>query len=110
MPDRTQVQLIFLNAKSRFDLGELDVCLPQLLVAPIVDVRSQDVSALRERGPVVERDVGLDVEAEPRWATVRLEVDGEASRGALVLLEDAADLPAHRRRIERFLCARNAQL
>jgi hypothetical protein len=28
MPDRTQVQLIFLNAKRGFGLGELDVSLP----------------------------------------------------------------------------------
>ena len=28
MPDRSNVQLIFLDAKSRFGLGELDVSLP----------------------------------------------------------------------------------
>jgi hypothetical protein len=32
MPERTQVELIVLNAKSRFSLGELDASLPQLLV------------------------------------------------------------------------------
>ena len=31
MPDRTQVQLIFVNAKSRLGLSELDVGLPKLL-------------------------------------------------------------------------------
>ncbi len=54
MPDRTQVQLIFLNAKRGFGLGELDLCLPQLLIAPIADVRAQEIGALRERRPVIE--------------------------------------------------------
>ena len=35
MPDRSNVQLIFLDAKRRFGLGELDVCLPQPSVAPV---------------------------------------------------------------------------
>ena len=36
MPDRPNVQLIFLDAKSRFGLGELDVSLPELMIGPIV--------------------------------------------------------------------------
>ena len=57
MPDRTEVQLIFLDAESGFGLGELDIGLPELLIAPIADVRSQEIGAFRERGPVVERGV-----------------------------------------------------
>ena len=54
MPDRPQVQPILLNAERRFDLGKLDVGLPQLLIAPIADVRAQEIGSLRERGPIVE--------------------------------------------------------
>ena len=102
MPDRSNVQLIFLDAKSRFGLGELDVSLPQLSVAPIADVRTQEIGSFRERGPIVERCVASDVEPEARRAGVGLQRDGEAGGGALVSLEDAADLPVRRRRIKRF--------
>ena len=54
MPNRPQVQTIFLNAKSRFGLGELDVSLPQLMVAPIADVRAQEIGPFRQRRPVLE--------------------------------------------------------
>jgi len=57
---------------------------------------------LRDRGPIVEGGVASDVEPEARRAGVGLQRDGEAGGGALVSLEDAADLPVHRRRIERF--------
>src|SRR5271170_7912731 len=78
------------------------------MVAPIADVRAQEIGALRERGPVVERGVVIDAQAEAGRAAVRLQDDREASGGALVLLEDAADLSIHSRRIERFLGARKA--
>ena len=103
MPDRPQVQPILLDAERRLGLSELDVGLPQLLVAPIADVRAQEIGALRERGPIVERRVVTDAEAEARRAGVGLQHDGEAGGGALALLENASDLPIHRRRIERFL-------
>jgi hypothetical protein len=54
MPDRTHVELIFLDTESGFGLRELDVSLPELPIAPIGDVRAQQIGALRERGPVVE--------------------------------------------------------
>ncbi len=60
MPDRAQVQLILLNAERRFGLGELDVSLPELLVAPIGDVRAQEIGALRERGPIVAHSGDLE--------------------------------------------------
>ena len=44
MPDRTQVQLILVNAKRRLGLSELDVGLPELSVAPIADVRAQEMA------------------------------------------------------------------
>ncbi len=102
MPDRTNGQLILLDAKSRFGLGELDVGLPELSVAPISDIRAQEIGALRERGPIVERSVASDVEPKARRAGVGLQGDREAGGGSLVALEDAADLPVHSRRIERF--------
>jgi hypothetical protein len=42
-------------------------------------------------------------ETEARRAGVRLQRDGEAGGGTLVLLQDAANLPVQRRRIEPFL-------
>jgi len=54
MPDRTYVQLILLDTESGFSLCELDIGLPQLLIAPVVNVRAQQIGALREHGPVVE--------------------------------------------------------
>ena len=41
MPDRAHVQLILLDTESGFGLGELDVGLPELLIAPVGDVRAQ---------------------------------------------------------------------
>ena len=55
VPDRADVELIFLDAKGGFGLGELDVGLPQLSIAPITDVGAQQVGALGKSGPVVER-------------------------------------------------------
>ncbi len=55
VPNRAQVQLIFLDTEGCFGLGELDVGLPQLFIAPIADVRAQEIGALRECGPVVEQ-------------------------------------------------------
>ena len=43
MPDRTDVELIFLDAESGLGLGDLDIGLPELLIAPIVDVRAQQI-------------------------------------------------------------------
>ena len=63
-PDRTNVQLIFLNAERRFGLGELDVSPPELLIAPIADVRTQQICSLRERGPILERGVVVDLKGE----------------------------------------------
>jgi hypothetical protein len=54
MPDRTKVELIFLDAKSGLGVGELNIGLPELLIGPVVDVRAQKVGALGQRGPVVE--------------------------------------------------------
>ena len=110
MPDRPQVQPILLNAKSRLGLSELDVGLPQLLIATIADVRAQEIGALRERGPIVERGVVTDAEAKARRAGVGLQDDGEAGGGARVLLENASDLPIDRRRIERLIGARPVAL
>jgi hypothetical protein len=38
VPDWTNAQLVFLDAKSSFSLCELDVGLPELLIAPVGDV------------------------------------------------------------------------
>jgi hypothetical protein len=85
----------------------LDVSLPQLSVAPIADVRAQEIGALRERSPIVERGVAGDAEAQARRAGVGLQGDGEAGSGALVGLQDAADLLVHSRLIEPLLRVRD---
>ena len=54
VPDRAHVQLIFLDPKGRFSLGELDVGFPELRIAPIRDVLAQEIGTLREGCPVVE--------------------------------------------------------
>src|SRR5439155_4066572 len=64
MPDRAHVQLILLDPKGRFGLGELDVGLPQLFVAPIGDVRAQEIGALRKRSPVVERGIAGNLQTQ----------------------------------------------
>src|SRR5262249_2768936 len=100
LPHRAHVQLILLDPKSGFGLGELDVALPQLFIVPIGDVRAQEIGALRERGPIVERGVVSDMEAEAGRASIRLQRYGEAGSGTLILLQDTADLPGHWRWIE----------
>ena len=46
MPDRTYVQLILLDTESGFSLCELDIGLPELSIAPIFDIRTQQIGAL----------------------------------------------------------------
>jgi len=103
MPNRPHVQLILVDAKRGFGLGKLDVGLPELLIGPIGDVRTQEIGALRERCPVAERGAVSDGEPEPGGTIIRLEREGEAGGVALVLLQDPADLAVHYRRIEPFL-------
>jgi hypothetical protein len=38
VPDRTHNELIFLDTKGSFGLGQLDIRFPQLLIAPVGDV------------------------------------------------------------------------
>jgi hypothetical protein len=62
----------------------------------------------REPGPVVECDVANNPQAQVCRTAVRLQRNCEADGGALVLLEDAADLPVQRRRVETLLRAGDA--
>ncbi len=96
MPDWTDVELIFLDAKSGFGLRQLDVGFPELPIAPVIDVRSQEIGAFRERSLVVERSIVIDVEAKPRRTGMGLQCDCEARSSTLVLLQDATNLPVHR--------------
>jgi hypothetical protein len=64
VPDRAHVQLILLDTEGRFGLGELDVGLPELLIAPIADVRAQEIGALRKRNPVIERGAADNLQAK----------------------------------------------
>src|SRR5258708_11941119 len=64
VPDRTDVQLVLLDAESGFRLSELVVGFPELLIAPIADVRSEEIGAFRDRRPVVEGVVVTHAETE----------------------------------------------
>ena len=108
VPNRTHVQLILLDPKGGLGLSELNVGLPELFVAPIVDIRPQEVGALGELGPGIERRVVGNTEADTCGAAIRLQRNDEAGGGTLVALENAADLPVQLRRIEPFLRARDA--
>jgi len=103
VPDRTKVELVLLDAESGFGLRQLDIGLPELLIAPIVDIRTQQIGALRDRGPVVEGVVVNDAKAETRGTAIRRQRDCEACGGSLVLLLDAANLPVHNCRIDTLL-------
>src|ERR1700730_5565708 len=46
MPDGPQVQLILVDAKGGFGLGELNVGLPELLLVPVGNIRAQQIGAL----------------------------------------------------------------
>ena len=46
MPDRPHLELVFVDTKSGFGLGELDIGFPQLVIAPISDVGAQEIGAL----------------------------------------------------------------
>ena len=51
MPDRTDVELVLLDPKSGFGLCELDIGFPELLIAPVGDVGTQQIgrASCRER-------------------------------------------------------------
>ena len=102
MPVRAHVQLVFVDAEGGFGLGELDVGLPQLLVAPVLDVGAQHVGAFRDGGPIVEGVIDLDMQAKAGRTVGRLQGDLEASSRALVAPQDAADLAVDLGGLEPF--------
>jgi len=103
VPHWAHFELILLDAKSRLGLGELNVGLPEPFILPIVDVGMQKIRALGKRGPIVERCIDVDLEAETRRGTILNQAHLEALGGTLVLLQDAADLPVHLLAIETTL-------
>src|SRR5260370_11321542 len=60
MPDRTKVELIFLDAEGGLGLGELDIGLPELLIGPIVDVRAHQILPLPHRAPPAQSSLISD--------------------------------------------------
>jgi hypothetical protein len=46
VPNGTQLELILLDSECGLGLGELNVCLPKLLIAPIADIRAQQIGTL----------------------------------------------------------------
>ena len=55
------MQLIFLDAKGSFGLRELNIGFTQSLIAPVGDVRVQQISAFGHLRLVVKLNVVLDV-------------------------------------------------
>ena len=86
MPDRSNRKLVLLDAKRRFGLGQLDVCLPQLLVAPVSDVGAQQVGAFGQRRSEIETLVHRNLEHAAGGVIGVLQFDREACRGALIAL------------------------
>src|SRR6185437_8135620 len=84
VPDRTHVQLVLLDLEGGFGLGELNIGLPQLLIAPISNVGTQQIGSFRESGTVAERGVISEPEAETCRAFIRLQHACKPRSGALV--------------------------
>ena len=53
MPDRSDSQVAFFDAKRGFGLGQLNIRLPKFLRRPIGDVRSQQVTTFRQSCPIL---------------------------------------------------------
>lgn len=87
VPDRTHVQLTVLDPKGGLGLSELNVGLPELFVAPIADIRAQEIGRPGELGTGVKRGVAGDAEAESCGAGIGFQRDGEAGGGTLVARE-----------------------
>ena len=52
MPDRSQLKIGLVNPKCRLRFAQLNVCLPQFLVAPIAHVRAKQIATRAERCPI----------------------------------------------------------
>jgi hypothetical protein len=52
VPDRPDGQLALVDAEGRLGLRELDVGAPELVGAPVVLFRAQDVGSLGQLGPL----------------------------------------------------------
>ncbi len=93
MPHRANAQLALLDAERRLGVGELDICPPQLVGAPIRHVGAQDIAALAPARPVVPRRLGppLEAHASPE-RRVGDKLDNVAAGRSLVTFEQAPDL------------------
>jgi hypothetical protein len=87
VPDRADCELIFLDAEGGFGLGKLDIGLPELFIAPVGDVRAQQIGAFRHIGPLIERSTRLDFQAEAGRTVLFFEMHQETRSGTLVLLQ-----------------------
>jgi len=96
------------KARIFYGLGSRNLVGPShTFVAATVHIRPQEVGALEELGPGIERGVVGNTEAETCRAAIRLQDNDEAG-GALVALENAVDLSVQLRLIDPFLGGRDA--
>src|SRR4051812_4801395 len=90
MPDRTQLQGIFLHAKCCLRLGQLDVGTPQFFGAPVGHVAAENVAAVA--GARLLPGVVTTMPLQPRGAVGRgAHANVIKTRRALIALEQTAD-------------------
>src|ERR1700740_3530511 len=70
MPDRTDAQIGFLNTEGGLSFGQLNVGLPQLFVAPVVDIAAQDLRAFSKLGPIVPLRAYIPLKLNSGWCAL----------------------------------------
>ena len=73
VPDRADLQFVLGDPKRPFRLGQLDVTFPQRGRIGLVQVRPQQVAALRQRRPVAPASVARPGDAQPSFPLRRRE-------------------------------------
>ena len=90
VPNRTDAQITFINAGNGFRFGELNVSIPQLLIAPVDDVASQQIATFAEFGPV---SPGIDLFSDDFGPAIGAlpDVDIEQAGSSRVFSQQFAD-------------------
>ena len=82
-------QVALVDAEGRLGLGQLDVGLPQFLVAPVGDVAAEQVAAFAQGRPVAPRLDLLPHASVARPSAVALDLDLEQAGRAAVLAQQS---------------------
>ena len=103
VPDWAHARRDLLEPERRLGLSELDVGLPERAIAPIGDVGTKEIGRFPERSPLAETRVPGYPQARAARTRGGHQRHLAAGAGALAVLQDAADLPLHRCRLEAFV-------